>query len=160
MKDKKDMWMIIVLGMLLLDQVTKYLVVASIGSNYEIEVISDLFYLANVQNRGAAWGILQDGRVLFISITLVVVCGILYFMKNMRKRYVRFALAVVLGGTLGNFLDRVFRGYVVDFLDFYIGGYHFPTFNVADVCITVGVIVLMYFVLIDKDFRKISQEEV
>ena len=57
-------------------------------------------------------------------------------------------------------LDRLFRGYVVDFLDFYVVGYHFPTFNVADVCITIGVGMLMYFVLCDKDFRKIIKEEV
>ena len=145
---------------LLVDQLTKYLVVSKINSNYEIEVIGDLFYLTNVKNRGAAWGIMQNGRVFFIVVTIFVVCGILYFMKNIDKKYVKMVLAVVLGGTLGNFVDRIFRGYVVDFLDFYIGGYHFPIFNIADVCITVGVALLVYCILLDKDFRKIGQEEV
>lgn len=156
MKDKKNMCFVIVFVILLLDQLTKYLIVANIGSNCEVEMIKDLFYLANVHNRGAAWGIMQGGRSFFIFITVIVVCVMWCLMRSIGKTYVSIAIALVLGGTLGNFLDRVFREYVVDFLDFYIVGYHFPTFNVADVCITVGVIVLMYFVLVDKDFRKMS----
>lgn len=155
-KDNRKMCTLIAFVMMILDQLTKYLIVRNVESNYEIEVISDWFYLANVKNRGAAWGILQDRRMFFICITVCVVCGVVYLIRNMSKRYVKVALSLVLGGTLGNFLDRVFRGYVVDFLDFYVAGYHFPTFNVADVCITVGVVVVIYFVLWDKDFRKIS----
>ncbi|MBP5426855.1 MAG: signal peptidase II [Clostridiales bacterium] len=149
---------IIVMLLVMLDQVTKFLVNFRLASNHEVEVINGWFYLANVRNRGAAWGILQNGRVLFIVVTLLAMYIMLYLIRSTCKNYVKVALMLVLGGSMGNFIDRVMRGYVIDFLDCYIFGYHFPTFNMADIFITIGVILLLYCILLDKDFQNIGKE--
>ena len=130
-----------------LDQIIKYIVVSSIDYNYEIEVVKNFFYLTNIRNRGAAWGILQNYRIFFIVITTVIVFVMLHFMVKEKSNYIRVMYAFIIGGAIGNFVDRLFRGYVIDFLDFYIGPYHFPTFNVADIFITLGSILLVYEVV-------------
>ncbi len=128
----------------ILDQFTKQLIIRNINYNHEIEVIRGFFYLTNVRNKGAAWGIMQNYRIFFIVVTVVIVCAMLYFMMRVKQNYIRAVCSFMIGGAIGNFIDRLFRGYVIDFLDFYIGSYHFPTFNVADIFITIGTVVLLY----------------
>ena len=137
------MYFLIFVAITILDQVTKGVVVRNISYNCEVEVIKNFFYLTNVRNRGAAWGILQNYRVFFISITVIVIVVMLCVMFSVKRKYTGFACAFIIGGAIGNFIDRVFMGYVIDFLDFYIGSYHFPTFNIADIFITVGAFLLI-----------------
>ncbi|TXK72416.1 signal peptidase II [Paenibacillus sp. N3.4] len=137
----------------LLDQAAKWVIVKRIPLGEERSVIGDFFIITSHRNRGAAFGILQNQRWFFIIITLAVVIGILWYIrKTIRegKGLLSFALSLLLGGALGNFLDRALFGEVVDFLqftfDFSLFGkdiyYVYPIFNIADSAIVVGVILI------------------
>ena len=123
------------------DQFTKLIIVKDMEQFEQIPVIEDFFYITSHRNKGAAWGILQDQMVLFYIITVIVVIGIVYYMQKHAKGNMLLALGLsfVLGGAIGNFIDRLFRQEVVDFLDFIIFTYDFPIFNVADSALVVGV---------------------
>lgn len=130
----------------LVDQGTKYLIATGLTIGEQIPVIGNFFLITSHRNRGAAFGILQDQRWFFIVITTVVVIGIVWYMlkvKNQPNKLLPFALSLVLGGAIGNFLDRAVSGEVVDFLQFNFGSYTFPIFNVADSCIVVGVALII-----------------
>lgn len=137
------MYFLIFVCIAIIDQFTKYIVIKNIQYSYELEVVKDFFYLTHVRNKGAAWGILQNYRIFFLVITGVVVFCMLYFMTNEKNSYAKVMYAIIIGGAIGNFIDRLFRGYVIDFFDFYIGSYHFPTFNIADIFITLGAIMIV-----------------
>lgn len=115
----------------------------------QIPIIEGFFYITSHRNRGAAFGILQNQQWLFISITIVVVFFLLIYIWKFRKEHpmTTFALSLVLGGALGNFIDRVQMGEVVDFFHFQYDVYQFPIFNVADSAIVVGVMILMILTL-------------
>lgn len=147
-KDEKRLlvWSIIIAGsILLLDQITKAIVEKQITEN--IEVVPGFFSLVIVANSGAAWGMFSGQRWLLLAISILFFLGVIFFFRSItegwRERF--YAIALVLGGILGNSVDRIWRGgFVVDFLDFYIGDKHWPAFNVADsaICIGVGILVL------------------
>ena len=126
----------------LVDQGTKYLIASRMELNDQIPVIGNFFLITSHRNRGAAFGILEDQRWFFIVITTIVVIAIIWYLQKVMKtsnKLLPLALGLVLGGALGNFIDRVIAGEVVDFLQFNFGSYTFPIFNVADSCIVVGV---------------------
>lgn len=110
-------------------------------------LIDGFFSLTYVENRGAAFGSMQGARWFFVIITVaIVVAAIIYYKrleKNKQNILLRAAILLVASGAIGNLIDRVFRGYVVDFLDFYIFGYNFPVFNFADICVVVGAGLLL-----------------
>jgi signal peptidase II len=122
-----------------LDQWTKKLIVQHMQIGESIPLIQGVFQLTSHRNRGAAFGILQNQRWLFILITLAVAFGIIYYLRKVGKNrpMISYSLALILGGAAGNFLDRLFHGEVVDFLDFTL--IHYPIFNVADSAIVIGV---------------------
>ena len=131
----------------LLDYVTKKLIETHLELYERIEVLGNFFILTSIRNRGAAFGILQEQRLFFLIITLIVVAGIVwYFWKSYRtgSRLLLVALAMILGGAIGNFLDRALYGEVVDFLQFNFGNWTFPIFNLADsgICIGVALVIL------------------
>ncbi|KQX64708.1 MULTISPECIES: signal peptidase II [Paenibacillus] len=137
----------------ILDQVSKWFIVKRIPLGEERPVLGDFFILTSHRNRGAAFGILQNQRWFFIVITLIVVIGILWYMRRTireRKVLLSFALSLLLGGAIGNFIDRALFGEVVDFLqftfDFSLFGkaiyYIYPIFNLADSAIVIGVILI------------------
>jgi len=132
-----------------LDQWTKHLVLKYMERGESIPLIADVFHLTSNRNMGAAFGILQNQRWLFIIITIAVVVGIVFSLIRIGKKQPRasLALSLVLGGAVGNFIDRATTGQVVDFLDFTL--IHFPIFNVADMAITIGVALLLLDVLLD-----------
>ncbi|WP_409174616.1 signal peptidase II [Brevibacillus fortis] len=132
-----------------LDQFTKYLVVKYMELGESIPLIADVFHLTSHRNMGAAFGILQNQRWFFIVITTVVVIGIVISLIRLGKNQPRasLALSLVLGGAVGNFIDRAMTGQVVDFLDFTL--INFPIFNVADMAITIGVGILLLDVFLD-----------
>ncbi|WP_438351829.1 signal peptidase II [Paenibacillus sp. FA6] len=126
----------------LVDQGTKYLIASRMELTEQIPVIGNFFLITSHRNRGAAFGILEDQRWFFIVITTIVVVAIIWYLQKVMKtsnKLLPLALGLVLGGALGNFIDRVIAGEVVDFLQFNFGSYTFPIFNVADSCIVVGV---------------------
>ncbi len=136
---------------LLADQVSKALIVASIPLNGRVAVIGDLVQLWHVQNSGAAFSLFEGGLVLFLVVTVFALAMITYFHRSFvgRTRWLQVILGVILGGTLGNFIDRVRLGHVTDWLSVGIGTVRWPTFNVADSGVVVGigllVIVLTFF---------------
>jgi signal peptidase II len=122
------------------DQFTKWIIVKKMELGQSLPVIDQVFYITSHRNKGAAFGILQDQRFFFIIVTVIVVGAVVYYLqKQASDPFLKIALALVLGGALGNFADRLLRGEVVDFLDVYIGTYDFPIFNVADSALVIGV---------------------
>jgi signal peptidase II len=143
------MYYLIAIAVVALDQLTKYLVVKNMELGQSIPLIPDVFHLTSHRNMGAAFGILQNQRWLFLLITIAVVIGITVSLVRIGRNQPRvsLALSLVLGGALGNFIDRLLTGKVVDFLDFTL--IHFPIFNVADAAITVGVALLLLDVALE-----------
>ncbi|CAK7071078.1 MAG: Lipoprotein signal peptidase [Desulfovibrio sp.] len=128
-----------------LDQLTKAWVLAAIPQYTEIPVISGLFSLVHVRNRGAAFGFLNRHDIswqfwLFLLATLIAVIVVVFLAKHAKPREYGFftSLGLILGGAAGNLIDRIRFREVVDFLDFYYNGYHWPAFNVADIAICCG----------------------
>ncbi|NGM81737.1 lipoprotein signal peptidase [Paenibacillus sp. 7124] len=142
---------LIALIVFLIDQGTKYLISSRLQLDEQIPVIGNFFLITSHRNRGAAFSILQNQRWFLILVTIVVVVGIVWYLNKVRKtrRLLPLALALVLGGAIGNFLDRLLTGEVVDFLQFNFGSYTFPIFNVADSCIVVGVALIILDSLLD-----------
>jgi signal peptidase II len=135
------------LSSLLLDQTTKILVDQNLSYADRVEMIEGFFYLTHVRNPGAAFGLFNEGPAairltFFISISLVAIAIVLSFFRKLAPgdRLSALALGCILGGAVGNLIDRVWRGEVVDFLHFRLwGGYSWPDFNFADSFIVVGV---------------------
>ena len=151
---RKSCYFLVVFVLMGLDQLTKALIVRSITLQGSREVIPGFFNLTHVRNRGAIFGFLShsDSRILFIFLTLVSVAAlglvIYYFLKTpVSERLMKISLSLILAGALGNLIDRLFRGHVIDFLDFYVKDWHWPFFNVADSCITVGAFLLIYILI-------------
>lgn len=141
-------WLGISLFVIVLDQLTKLWVVDVFQYGESLPLLS-FFNLVYARNSGAAFSFLAgaDGwqRFFFIGIAAVASIVIVYLLrKHAQERWFCFALSLILGGALGNVIDRIQYGYVVDFLDFYYAAYHFPAFNVADSAITVGAALLIW----------------
>lgn len=143
------MYFIIAAAIIALDQWTKSLVVKHMELGQSIPLIQDVLHLTSHRNTGAAFGILANQRMLFVVTTIAVVVGILISLIRIGKSQPRvsLALSMVLGGAIGNFIDRVTTGKVVDFVDVTV--INFPIFNVADMAITIGVGLLLLDVLLD-----------
>lgn len=136
------------MGLLLaLDQATKWFFSNNRHDFQEREIIPDFFYLTYLENRGAAFSILQDFRWGFVIITLVALGIMARFFLLHQGKLARLALSLLMAGAAGNLIDRAFQGFVVDFLHFYPFGYDFPVFNVADVCLNVGAALLAIWLL-------------
>lgn len=143
---------------ILFDQLTKWLVATKMEIGESIPLIENVLYFTSHRNRGAAFGILQGQMWLFYIVTVLVVIGIIYYMKKEANRstLIGISLALMLGGAIGNFIDRLFRGEVVDFIDTYIFGYDFAIFNVADSALCIGVALL--FIKMIQDERRQKKE--
>lgn len=136
---------LIALIVFLIDQGTKYLIATRLELQEQIPVIGNFFLITSHRNRGAAFGILEGQRWFFFVVTVVVVIGIVWYLNKVRKtqKLLPTALGLVLGGAIGNFLDRMLTGEVVDFLQLNFGSYTFPIFNVADSSIVIGVALII-----------------
>ncbi len=163
---KKWLW-IIAAFVFAVDQLTKWIVKETMVIGERITVLGHFFTLTSHRNKGAAFGILQNQRWFFVIITVIVVIGIIWYMLksvSQGKRMLPVALSLVLGGALGNFIDRLLAGEVVDFFQFrfmfdLLGkavDYTYPIFNVADAAIVVGVA----FIFVDAilDWRREGKE--
>jgi signal peptidase II len=148
-------YFIVAIIVLFLDQLTKWIVIKEVNVGDSIPVIEGILYITSHRNAGAAFGILQNQRWFFIVITIIVVVGIIYYLLQLKgvKKLMSWALALILGGALGNFVDRLLYGEVVDFVDvkivvgtFY---YDFPIFNVADSALVIGVGILLIDTIIE-----------
>jgi len=140
-------WILISVLITIIDQLTKYFVLQNIELGELIPVIDKFFYLTLHMNSGAAFSILKDGRPFFLIITPIVAIFAVIVLFKSQSKFLRFSLALILGGTIGNYIDRLVSGEVTDFLLFYIGSYPFPVFNVADITLTCGTILVAIYVI-------------
>jgi signal peptidase II len=141
--------LVILLG-LILDRVSKIWAINAL-SNEKI-IIKDFFSFSYLENRGAAFGILQNKLIFLTIITIAVLVGIVYYMlvKKPSSLWVRLSLSLIVSGAIGNMIDRVYYKYVVDFiLLHYKDKYYFPTFNVADIMVVIGTVILATCVIFE-----------
>lgn len=147
------MIIIIIISIILLciDQISKLLVVNLLTKTDSITIIKNFFYLTYINNDGAAFSILVGKRIFLILIAVLVIVMLIRYIKknNIQNKLELVSISLIIGGSLGNLMDRVIRGYVIDFLDFKIFNYNFPIFNLADTFIVIGVILLLL-----KEIRK------
>jgi len=141
----------------ILDQITKVIILKNISLHHSVTVIPRFFNITHIHNPGGAFGFMasQNSSVrnlLFLFLSSLAVCVVFYFYKNTPRTHPLLAtgIALIFGGAIGNLIDRIRFGKVVDFLDFYIGTYHWPAFNVADSAITVGIIIFIFHILFKK----------
>lgn len=129
---------------LIIDILFKLVVKNILVVNESIKVINNFFYITYVKNTGAAWSILS-GKQLFLIIFSIIIILILIIYLIKKKEYNKFEIigySLLLAGAIGNLIDRVVYGYVIDYLNFYIFNYNFPIFNIADCCIVIGIMLL------------------
>lgn len=153
-------YVIMILCSIVVDQVTKYYAVLQLKGAEAIAVIPGFLYLNYVENRGAAFGIFQDARIFFIVTTLLILLGLLYFVrKHTLTKLAKVSIALIIGGALGNFIDRIRWGYVVDMIDVVFGKvYDFPVFNFADCCVVVGT--FLFAILVATNRYEVTHERV
>ena len=150
--DRKQLWLYTLAGVLVIvaDRITKLVIAASMPLYGARPVVEGFFDLVHTRNTGIAFSLFSDSSptvreivIPVVSVIAVVFVVVLFFQSGSDSWRFRFGLTLVLAGALGNLYDRVVFGFVVDFLDFYVGGYHWPAFNVADSSITTGAALLV-----------------
>ncbi len=147
-----------------LDQLSKWYITSTMSLHASYPVIDGFFNITYVRNPGAAFGFLANAAPLFRSVFLIAVSAaaiamILWFLAKNKTAamLLTFALSLILGGAVGNLLDRIRFGDVVDFLDFYVASWHWPAFNVADSAISIGAVLLIVEMLRRKKPRSLRQ---
>ncbi len=141
--------LVIVISILFFDQAAKFLVIKNLSLNESIPVLRGIFHISLVHNRGAAFGLLNNQVPVFIAATLLAIVLIALSLKNSKANRLslyNISLYLILGGALGNLIDRLLFGYVIDFLDFRV----WPVFNIADSAITIGAVLLGWCILRNK----------
>jgi signal peptidase II len=143
-----------VVAIVILDQITKAIVDRTMPLHYTIPLIDGFFNLTYIRNTGAAFGIFAGSHEVFrlpflIGVSILAIGFILVMLKRLRESEAGLAaaLAFILGGAIGNLIDRIFYGEVIDFLDAYWSIYHWPAFNVADSFITIGVAITLFYLI-------------
>ncbi|TJX73828.1 lipoprotein signal peptidase [Staphylococcus haemolyticus] len=148
--------LIVAIAILIIDQVTKRIIatIMNIGDSYE--VIPNFLNITSHRNNGAAWGILSGKMGFFYIITIVIlIVLVLFYIKEAKYNlFMQVAISLLFAGALGNFIDRLVNGEVVDFVDTNIFGYDFPIFNVADSSLTIGVLFIIIALLKDANSKE------
>jgi len=155
-------YFLLILCVLLADRSTKFIVDHSINLYRRITVIPGFLNLTHIRNRGAIFGFFSHSgeKIVYILLTIASLLAlslvVYYFFKTPpTEKTMKISLSLILGGALGNLVDRMFKGYVIDFVDIYIKKWHWPSFNVADASITIGALLLVSIIL--KGRSKCSQ---
>ena len=158
MSPKARLVCLLLIVIVLLDQATKMIVDRMLPLHQSVPVVENFFSLTYIRNTGAAFGLLAEANELFrrgflIAFSLAAIGFIILMLRRLSEseKALTVALGFILGGAVGNLIDRLIYGEVIDFLDFYWSGYHWPAFNVADSFITVGVLLIMYRLATSKD---------
>ena len=143
--NKKNLFVFsIALLIVILDQLTKFLIKQNFQLNGSIPIINNVFHLKYITNTGSAFGLFRGLNLFFISFSIIVIAVIFYCLKKIKynEKALQFAVGLLLGGTIGNLIDRITYGAVTDFIDFRI----WPVFNVADSSVTISIILLIVLV--------------
>lgn len=153
-KNKNKVYLTAVI-VLLIDQIVKLLIKTNMSLNEEISIIPNFFSIQYLKNTGAAFSILENQTILLAITSIICISVIIYYLKKEENltttMYLSFGL--VLGGILGNLIDRIVYQGVIDFLSFQIFNYNFPVFNIADIGITIGVLLLI-IIYISRNIKK------
>lgn len=141
------LWTAIIILSVLIDQISKYIVVQTLPLYDSVTLIEGFFSFTHIQNRGAAWGMFSEHRWVFLAATAIAIIVLPIVLYRFRKLHVLFgtSMSLIIGGAVGNMIDRLFLGYVVDFLEFTF--IDFPVFNIADICIVVGTFMMAAYIL-------------
>tara|TARA_B100001057_G_scaffold89369_1_gene85591 strand:+ start:787 stop:1233 length:447 start_codon:yes stop_codon:yes gene_type:complete len=137
----------------IIDQISKFIVHKYMNLYDSINIIPHLLDFTYIRNEGIAFGIyFEGGKIFFIILPIFITIYLFYLLKNeeFQDKQSQIALYLIIAGAIGNIIDRIFRGYVVDFIDFHINGLHWYVFNVADTSVTIGLIFLLYSSIIVK----------
>ena len=136
--------------LIVMDQYTKLMVSLHIPRNYSVKVVEGFFNFTHIRNSGVAFGLFASQQseykaLMFIAISTIAIIAILviFHQTPKEKKMVQTGLILIFSGAIGNLIDRILHGEVIDFVDFFINRHHFPAFNIADSCITVGVIMMV-----------------
>lgn len=139
-------YILIILGLIGIDQVSKYLAVNYLANLGSIPIIKDIFHLTYVENRGAAFGMFQDNQMIFVIVAIAAcIFGLYYLYKKKINLLGKTAIILIISGAIGNLIDRVRLGFVVDYFDFRIVWDY--VFNIADVFVVVGTILLCIYII-------------
>lgn len=138
--------------LILSDQLTKKLAVKYLMGKESIDLIGNYLKLNYVENYGAAFGIFQNKKIFLITISSFILIGIIiYFIKTKNTKITKISLALIVGGAIGNLIDRIRLGYVIDFIDVVFGKlYDYPVFNLADSFVFIGTVILIYVIFTEK----------
>ena len=160
MKKKSLFILIVILILTIIDQIIKYLVVSNISIGSEKIIIDNFLKFIYIRNTGAAFGILSGNIIFLIFITVLLIFYIVNEMKkNINNNLSLLSFSLILSGALGNLIDRVVRGYVVDYIPFTLFNREMSVFNLADTYITIGVILLIYIVIKEGKNERISSSK-
>lgn len=141
---------------MVLDFVTKRIIIAKLVPHESIRMLPFL-NIVYVENKGAAFGMFANlGNNFFIAISFIALAVILFYMSKIPKGLELFSMSLIFGGAVGNLVDRIFIGKVIDFIDFYVGTWHWPAFNIADSALTIGVALFIISTLMQT--RRVANE--
>lgn len=144
---------ILILAVLILDQITKYWIQITPALHTDVPVIRGFFYITYVKNNGAAWNIFAGKQIFLELLAAAAILAMLYYLNQYKKkkdRLMQVSLCLMIAGAAGNLIDRLLYGCVRDFLHFYIFGYDFPVFNLADTALCIGVGLLLIATLLEE----------
>ena len=136
---------IVIIIFLIIDIISKLIVSRVCTLNNSVSVINNFFSITYTHNYGGAWSLFSDSTILITVISIIVIIGIIIYLskKKINNKIESLGYSFLLGGAIGNLIDRIIYGYVIDFLDFNIFGYNFPIFNIADMGIVIGIFLII-----------------
>lgn len=135
----------VIIIFLIIDIISKLIVSRVCTLNNSVSVINNFFSITYTHNYGGAWSLFSDSTILITVISIIVIIGIIIYLskKKINNKIESLGYSFLLGGAIGNLIDRIIYGYVIDFLDFNIFGYNFPIFNIADMGIVIGIFLII-----------------
>lgn len=143
-------YLILIIALIVIDQITKLLTINYLLPVNSVEIIKNILSFTYVENRGAAFGIMQNSRIFFLIFTVILIGAIIIYTiktKPQNKLYL-VSTSLIIAGGMGNFIDRLFRGYVVDMIE--VTFIEYPVFNFADICVVIGAILFCIYMFFDK----------
>lgn len=143
-------YLILTIGLILIDQITKIITLKQLAPIGSVTIIENILSFTYVENRGAAFGIMQNSRIFFLIFTVILIGAIIYYTIKAKQnsKFYLISTSLIIAGGIGNFIDRLFRGYVVDMIEVTFISY--PVFNFADICIVIGAILFCVYMLFSK----------
>ncbi len=150
MKKRLFIYIFILIALVSFDQITKYIVINSFNVNDKLILINNFLKFYYIRNTGISFGMLSNQKYIIILLTLLVIAYVIYeTIKNKKNKLMIISSSLIISGAIGNLIDRVFRGYVVDFISFTLFKKEMAIFNIADILITFGIILYIYIILME-----------